>query len=60
MDTRRSDVDRQLPDGDLDPAHAPVADTEDALGIGRDDQIDFLWPHPVVAKRRLHGLDRVH
>jgi hypothetical protein len=60
MDTRRGNVDRQLPDGDLDTAYAPVADAEDALGVGRDDEVDVLWAHPEVAKRHLHGLDGVH
>ena len=46
MDTRGGDVDSQLPDGDLDSAHAPVADAEDALGIGRDDEVDVLGPIP--------------
>ena len=59
MNTRGGDVDSQLPDGDLDPAHAPVADTENALGIGCDDEIDLIRSHPVIAKRSLNILDRV-
>ncbi len=42
VDARGGGVDVELPDRDLDAADSPVADTEDALGVGRDDQVDVV------------------
>src|SRR6266536_560722 len=46
-------VERQLADGDVDAADTPVADTEDALGVGGHDEIHLVGPQPVVAERLL-------
>ena len=35
-------VDRELADRDVDAADAPVADAEDRLGVGGDDQVDVV------------------
>jgi hypothetical protein len=54
VQARRGDVDGKLAHGDLDTADSPVADAEDALGVGGDDQVHVLRPQTVVAER---GLD---
>jgi hypothetical protein len=42
MDPGRGDVDGELADGDLDAPDALVADPEDPLGVGGDDEVDFV------------------
>ena len=54
------DVDGQLADGDLDPADPPVADAEDALGVGGHDEVDVVGAEPVVAERLLDEVRVVH
>jgi hypothetical protein len=47
MEPGRRGVDRELADGDLDAADALVADPEDALGVGGDDEVDVVTaPRP--------------
>ena len=41
VDSARCCINRELTDGDLDPSDAPIADPEDLLGIGGQDEIDF-------------------
>ena len=47
-------VDGELADGDLDAADALVADAEDALGVGGDQQVDVVGAETGVPQR---GLD---
>ena len=56
----RGDVDGQLPGGDGDAAHPPVADAQDALGVGGHDQVHVLRPEPVVAEGRLDLAGMIH
>ena len=56
IDAARRGVDRQLADGDFDSAHAPIADAEDLLGIGGQDQVDIVGAGAEVSKR---FLDRI-
>jgi hypothetical protein len=48
VDARGRDVDRQLPDRDLDAAHTLVTDAQDALGVGGHDEVHVLGAKPVV------------
>ena len=50
VDAAGRGVDVELADRYVDPAHAPVADAEDALSVGGHDQIDVFWPQPGVAE----------
>jgi hypothetical protein len=56
----RGDVQGQLADGDRDAADAPVADAEDALGVGSHDQVDVVAAQPVVAEGRLDLAGIIH
>ena len=49
-------VDVELADGDLDAADAPVADAQDALGVGRDDQVDVLGPATAAQESALDAV----
>jgi len=40
VDSGRSRIYGKLSDRDIDPADAPVPDTENAFRVGRDDQVD--------------------
>ena len=40
----------ELADGDLDPADTLVADAEDALGVGGDQQVNVIRPETGVAQ----------
>ena len=40
IDAARRRIDRQFADRDLDAADAPVADAQDLLGVGGQDQVD--------------------
>ena len=46
-------VDRQLADGHFNAADAPVADSQDLLGVGRQDQVDIAGTGAEVGKRLL-------
>ena len=54
VDAGGGGVDGELADGDLDAADALVADAEDALGVGRHQQVDVVGAQAGVAQR---GLD---
>ncbi len=56
MDPGGRGVDADLADGDLDPADTLVADAEDALGVGRHQQVDVVRAEAGVAQRLLHLL----
>jgi hypothetical protein len=49
VDPGRRGVDRQLADGDLNAADALVADAEDALGVGDDDEVDLVGSEAVLS-----------
>ena len=51
IDAATCGVERQLPDRDLDAAHAPVPDAQDPLGVGAEDQVDVVGTQP----ERLEG-----
>jgi hypothetical protein len=53
MQAGRRGVDGQFPVRDRDAAHPPVADAQDALGVGGDDQVHLVGPKTVVAEGRL-------
>ena len=55
VDAARRRVDRQFADGHLDAAHAPIADAQNLLGIGGQDQIDIAGAGAEVGKRLLDG-----
>jgi hypothetical protein len=59
MDARCRGIDRELPDGDLDPADALIADPQDALGVGGHQQVDVLGAQLGVAQRDLRLLRAV-
>ena len=42
IDAARRGIDRQFADGDFDSTDAPVADAEDLLGVGGQDQVDIV------------------
>ena len=50
---------RHLADRDLDAADALVADAQDALGVGDDEQVDVVGSQPVVEQRLLDVLGPV-
>ena len=52
-------VNRQLADGDLDSAHAPVADSQNLFGVGGDDQVDIAGAGAESGKCLLDGLGMV-
>jgi hypothetical protein len=52
-------VDGELPDGDVDAVDAPVADAEDLLGVGADDQVDVVGAVPEGPERGFDVLDPV-
>jgi hypothetical protein len=41
----------ELADRDVDAAHAPVADAQDGLRVGGDDEVDIVRPGAEVRKR---------
>ena len=43
VDSTRGRMNGQFADGDLDRAHTPIADSQNLLTVGRDDQVDFTW-----------------
>ena len=53
IDPARRRIDRQLADGDFDSADAPIADAEDLLGIGGQDQIDIAGTGAEISERLL-------
>ena len=53
VDAARRRVDRQLADRHLNAAHAPIADSQDLLGVGRQDQVDIAGAGAEVGKRLL-------
>ena len=55
VDSARRGVDRQLADRHLDAAHAPIADSQDLLGVGREDQVDIAGAGAEIGKRLLDG-----
>ena len=59
VDPGRRGVDRELADGDLDATDALVADPEDALGVGGDDEVDIAGGQAVVEQRLLDVLRAV-
>ena len=60
MQAGRGDVDGELPHRDLDAAHPPVADAQDALGVGGDDQVHVLGSQPVIAEGGLDLAGMIH
>ena len=52
-------VDGELADGDLDAADALVADAQDALGVGGDDQVDVIGAETRVAEGGLDVLGMI-
>ena len=46
IDPARRRIDRQFADGDFDSADAPIADAEDLLGVGGQDQVDIVGTGP--------------
>ena len=58
VDAGGGGVDGQLADGDVDAADALVADAEDALGVGGDDEVDVVGAQAVVAQGGLDLLRR--
>ena len=59
VDAARRRVDRQLADRHFDAADAPIADSEDLLGVGRQDQVDIAGTGAEVGKRLLDRLGMV-
>ena len=59
VDAGRRGVEGQLADRDLDAADALVADAQDALGVGDDEQVDVVGPQAVVEQRLLDVLGPV-
>ena len=59
IDSRRRRVHAELPNRDRKSVHAPVADPEDRLGIGRHQQVDVFGAETKVAQRRLDVVDVV-
>ena len=53
VDPRRRRVDVELALRDLDATDAPVADPEDPLGVGRDDEVDVVGSQTGRAQRAL-------
>ena len=60
MQSGRRGVDGQFPVRDRDAAYSPVADAQDALGVGGHDQVHLVGPEPVVAQGRLHLIRMIH
>ena len=50
---------RELADRDGDTSHSPVADAQDLLGVGGDDQVDVVGPGTEVVKRLVDSVDIV-
>ena len=59
VDPGRHRVDGELADRDVDAADAPVADAEDRLAVGGDDQVDVVGPEPGGLHRPVDPVDVV-
>ena len=53
INARRRRVNGQLANRDLDAPHTPVANAQDFLRIGGDNQVNLIGPGTDIAKRRL-------
>ena len=51
-------VDGELADRDVDPADPPVADAQDRLAVGGDDQVDVVRAQPGALERGIDPVDR--
>ncbi|GDY63860.1 hypothetical protein SAV14893_032530 [Streptomyces avermitilis] len=60
VDAGGGGVDGELADGDVDAAHAPVADAEDALAVGGDDQVDVVGAEAGGAQGAFDVVGGVH
>ena len=59
VDAGGGGVDGQLADGDAGAAaHPPVADAQDLLGVGGDDQVDVVGPEPKFREGPLDAVRR--
>ena len=59
VDPARRCIYRQFADGDFDPADAPIADTEDLLGIGGQDQVYVVRAGAEISERFLDGIGMI-
>ncbi len=59
VDAARRGVNRQLADRHLDAAHSPIADSQNLLGVGGQDQVDIAGAGAEVGKRLLDGFGMV-
>src|SRR4029078_10835123 len=50
VDPPRRRIDRQFADGDFNSADAPIANSEDLLGVGGQDQVDIVRTRPQVSE----------
>ena len=56
VDAAGGGVDGELADGDLDSSDTPVADAQDAFGVGHHHQVDLVGREAVVPQRDLDVL----
>lgn len=59
VDAGGGGVDGELADGDVGPVDTPVADAEDLLRVGRDDQVHVVWSEAKAVKGGLDLVGRV-
>src|SRR5580704_10314512 len=59
VDAGRSGVDGELADRDVDASDAPVADAEDGLGVGGDDEVHLVGRQPGSAQGGLDLAGRI-
>src|SRR5689334_9900381 len=59
VNTAGRSVDGELADRNLNSAHTRIADSQNVLGIGGEDEIDVTWTGAEVGERRFDGFDMI-
>ena len=59
IDSARRGINRQLADRDFDAAHAPIAQSQNLLGVGGQDQVDVFGSGAKVRKSRFDPIQMV-